>query len=376
MMRIAYLSTFYPYRGGIAQFNAALYRVMERENEVKAFTFFRQYPGVLFPGQSQFVTPEDKADPIPSEKILDTINPLGYYMAANRVKQFKPDMMITKYWMPFFAPSLGTVAKNIKKNTVNIAILDNVIPHEKRPGDIKLTNFFLNQYHGFVVMSDTVKNDLLSLKPDAKFIENVHPLYNHFGEKLNRSEARDRLQIPFDKKVLLFFGFIRNYKGLDILLEAIKDLPEDYHLVIAGEVYGSFGMYQDLIDKYNLEDKITKHVRYISDDEVPQFFSACDVCVLPYRSATQSGIVGISYQFDMPLIATNVGSLGEMIEPYGTGIMVDEANPDKIKNAILEYFGKSSIEIFSHNILKYKKIASWETLAYSIYNLYDSIKSE
>ncbi len=372
-MKIAYLSTFYPFRGGIAQFNAALYRVFEKDHDIKAYTFFRQYPEMLFPGQTQFVIDGDTADRVPSERILDSINPLGYYRAAKKIKSFKPELLITKFWMPFFAPSLGTVAKQLKSDTINISILDNVMPHEKRPGDLKLTKFFLNQNHGFIVMSEAVKEDLLKFIPDAKVEFHTHPLYNHFGESIPVNQARDILNIPFDKKVILFFGFIRSYKGLDVLIEAFKDLPEDYYLVIAGEVYGSFKEYQNLIDKYNLHDRVGTHIRYISDSEVPKFFSAADVCVLPYKTATQSGIVGISYHFNLPVIVTDVGGLKEMIEPHNTGIIVPESNNEKIRDAILNYFNANLRENLTNNIVKYKEMASWESMAKTIINLYHKL---
>ncbi len=375
-MKIAYLSTFYPYRGGIAQFNAALYRRLELQYETRAYTFLRQYPEMLFPGSSQLVQPDDETDKVLAEKVLDTINPLGYYRAAGKIKRFKPDLFITKFWMPFFAPSLGTVAKNLSPSTIKISILDNVIPHEKRVGDMAFTKFFLNQNDGFVVMSDTVKDDLLSLKPEARFVQHVHPLYDHFGAKVSPKIARDKLDLPQNKKIILFFGFVRDYKGLDVLLEAMKSLPEDYHLLIGGEVYGSFDKYDKLIEKLGLESRVTKHIRYIADNEVPLFFSASDVCVLPYKSATQSVITAIAYHFDVPMIATNVGSLKEMIEPGKTGMLVESPKPELIKNAILEVFSKDLIPLFQSNMEKFKQTASWESLANAVLDLYYEIINE
>lgn len=373
-MKIAYLSTFYPFRGGIAQFNAALYREFEKNHDIRAFTFTRQYPDLLFPGKSQYVGPEDNADTIDSEAILDTVNPISYLKTARKLKYFNPGLTITKFWMPFFAPSLGRVKKSLKNHSVNISILDNVIPHERRPMDITLTKYFLKQNHGFILMSETVKNDLLSLKPDAKFKFCPHPLYNHFGDKTDKQSARKKLSIPTEKKVLLFFGFIRQYKGLDVLLETLNLLPDEYHLVIAGEVYGKFDDYREIIEKHNLQDRLTINTNYISDDETQLYFSAADVCVLPYKSATQSGIVGISYNFGLPVIATDVGSLGEMIRPYETGMMVEKASPELIKNAVIDYFLGGKAQIYSENIENYKKIASWESLANIILELYKEIR--
>ena len=354
-MKIAYLSTFYPLRGGIAQFNAALYRELEKEHEIKAFTFSRQYPDLLFPGDTQYVSKDDNADKIPSEELLDTINPFSYISTASKIKKYSPDIIITKFWMPFFAPSLGWVLRSNKSKSKNICVLDNVIPHERRPGDIALTKFFLNQNHEFIAMSDTVENDLISLKPDAKFQRMPHPLYDHF--KTHEGDAKKELNLDPSKKYLLFFGFIRDYKGLDLLLESLSKLDDSYHLIIAGEVYGSFDKYDKMISDLNLSERIVKHVKYISDDEVPIYFSAADLCVLPYKSATQSGIVGISYNFDLPILATDVGSLAEMIEPYDTGIIVKNANSNEIAEGIKQYFSRDK-SVFVDNISRYKEVAS------------------
>jgi glycosyltransferase involved in cell wall biosynthesis len=370
-MKIAYLSTFYPFRGGIAQFNAALYREFEKEHSIKAFTFKTQYPGILFPGKSQFVQANDDSDQINSVRVLNTVNPFSYPPTAKAIIDYKPDLCITKFWLPFFAPSLGYVFSRLRKKGIKtLAILDNVIPHERRPGDIMLIKYFLKNTDNFIVMSETVKNDLLSLKPDANFKFQIHPLYNHFGKSFNKSLAQEKLEIPKNKKVLLFFGFIRKYKGLDLLLEALKLLGNDYHLVICGEVYGSFDEYQTIIDKFKLNNQISLFNRYISDQEVSEFFCASDVCVLPYKSATQSGIVGISYHFDLPVIASNVGSLKEMIADYGTGIMIEKPEPELIKNAVEKYFN-SDIDAFINNIKKFKYLASWKTLADSMMGMID-----
>lgn len=370
-MKIAYLSTFYPFRGGIAQFNASLYRALEKKNEIHALTFKRQYPNFLFPGTSQFVTEKDKADKIPANRILDSINPFSYCSAANKIRKIQPDLILTKFWMPFFGPSLGYALKsNRKKGSINISILDNVIPHEKRIFDKSFINYFLKQNHGFIVMSDAVKNDLLSLKADAKFKFLTHPLYDHFGTKLEKLEARKILDISPDRKVLLFFGFIRKYKGLDLLLETMKYLPDDYLCLVAGEPYGSFSEYEEIIRKNNLENKVKLFVRYISDDEVPLFFSASDVCMLPYHSATQSGITGISYHFGLPVIATDVGGLRESVEPYKLGSMVAEAQENMLYAAITDYFNFNLMETYTKNLDEYRRIASWDTFAKGIMDFY------
>jgi len=367
-MKIAYLSTFYPFRGGIAQFNANLYNELKKENEIIAYNYITQYPSILFPGSTQLVQQGDLAEPISAEAILSTVNPITYFTAAGKINKFAPDIIITKFWMPFFAPALGTVYKLLNKHTKKIAILDNVIPHEKRPGDMQLIRYFLNNTDAFVVMSDAVKKDLLSIKPSAKFKEVIHPLYNHFGDKIDKVTARERLNLPQNKKYLLFFGFIRDYKGLDNLIESMNLLNEDYHLLICGEVYGSFDKYQELINKNNLNDRVHLFNKYIADNEVAEYFCASDVCVLPYKTATQSGIVGISYYFDLPVIATDTGGLKSMIEPYNSGVMIEKSEPNLIKDAIIQYFN-AEINLFIQNINNYKKEASWEKLAFVIKEL-------
>lgn len=373
-MRIAYLSTFYPYRGGIAQFNASLYREFEKLAEIQAYTFTRQYPAFLFPGQSQFVSENDPADKIPATRILDTINPLSWGKSAKEIQKFNPDLLITKFWMPYFAPSLGRTARILqKKGTKSIAILDNVIPHEKRIFDTTLIKYFLKSQDGFIVMSQKVSDDLRKFIPNARYEFFPHPIYSHFKEHIPQNIAREKLQIPQDKKVLLFFGFIRDYKGLDILLRAMKLLPKDYHLIIAGEVYGNFNKYQEIIDELELHNSIKLLNRYITDDEVPAIFSASDVCVLPYRSATQSGIISVAYQYNLPVIATDVGGLRETLEQDNTGLIVERINPSELA-AKIQYYFENNLKIeLSKNIDLFKSKYTWENLAKTILDLYNKV---
>ena len=306
--RFALISAFYPYRGGIAQFSANLYRALEKEHHVSAFTFTRQYPSLLFPGKTQLVEASDKADRIPATRVIDSINPFSYRKAAKRIALDMPEVVLTQYWMSFFAPALGTIHRYLgKKGAKRIAVLHNVIPHEKKFYDKGANQFFLKQNDGFVVLSDSVLKDLLSLKPDAKYIRLDHPAYDHFGKGIEQSVAQVKLELDTSKRYILFFGFIRKYKGLDVLIKALNNLPNDLHLIIAGEPYEDFDFYQQIIDAYNLEKRVHIFTDYIADDEVKTFFSAADLCVLPYRSATQSGITAISHHFCLPVVSTNVG---------------------------------------------------------------------
>ncbi len=375
-MKIAFLSVFYPYRGGIAQFNAAVYRALGKiQNvEIKAFNFSRLYPKLLFPGKDQYVTANDTAFHMPSERILDGMNPFNWNSAANKIIDFKPDFLLTDFWLPFFSPSLGKVAKKLRKNnTPVISILSNVVPHEKRMFDIALTKYFLKNNDGFIILTESVKNDLLKLKPDAKYLVHPHPNYEHFGEPLSKEEARKFLNLPLNKKVILFFGLIRYYKGLDLLLEAMGKLNNDYYLLIAGEVYGKPDLYDEIIGKNNLSDKVKFVNKYLSDDEVAPYFSAADVCVLPYRSATQSGIIGVSYHFGLPVISTDVGGLKEVIEPFRTGIVLDKADIDLLKVSLENYFVNNLAVDFKRNIASFSERYNWDTLANCIIDLYKQI---
>lgn len=374
-MKVAFLSTFYPYRGGIAQFNAQLFRHFEKTDaELKAWNFSLQYPSILFPGTSQYVNEKDKADPIPNQRTLNSINPFSYLSTAKQIKAYQPDLLIMRYWMPFFAPALGTVAKQLKKQgTKVIVIIDNLIPHEKRIGDEAMTQYLLKNADAFVVMSDIVEKDLKNVYPQANYIFHPHPIYDHFGEKPLPSVAKQQLQIDSDKKTLLYFGLIRKYKGLDLLIEAFDQLDDSYQLLIVGEPYEDFGFYQQLIDKNSNKERIHCATHYIDDKDVPQYFSASDVCVLPYRTATQSGVIAISYHFDIPVIVTDVGGLKNTVEPYNAGIVIERPEKELITEAIERYFQKGNPEMMEKSIVNFKTQYSWDSLVKKITELYKSL---
>lgn len=365
-MKIALFSAFYPFRGGIAQFSAMLFRALEQEHEVAAFTFKRQYPNFLFPGKTQYVESGDNVDRIPAQRILDTVNPISYGRAARKINQAKPELFINQYWMTFFGAAFGAIHKRIQTNCKRISILHNVIPHEKRFFDKPANRFFLKHNDGFVVMSDAVLRDLLTLKPDAKYLRIDHPIYTQFGEKQERESALVKLGLDPSKKYLLFFGFIRAYKGLDLLLEALSELDDPIELIVAGEIYGSFDSYQAIIQNEKLESRVHLFTDYISDERVSDFFSAADVCVLPYKNATQSGITAISHHFNLPIIATDVGGLKETIQHEKTGLLVGEPNPRQIAQSISRYFGESMKDEMSQRIEAEKEANSWGNFAKQI----------
>ena len=374
-MKIAVLSCFYPYRGGISQFNACLYEELSKNHIVKAFNFKRQYPEFLFPGKTQYVTADDEAVPVESESLLDTANPFSYVSTYKAIRDWKPDVLIVRYWMSYFAPSLGFITRRMKRHCKVISIIDNVIPHEPRFFDTPLTRYFLTGSTGSVTLCEAVARDLLKIKPGAEHKVIPHPLYSHFGAKRTRDEAERRLGLMPGMKNILFFGLIREYKGLDILLKAFEDLPEDYQLIIAGEPYGSFDRYARIMDSFpeSVRRRIFMELKYIKDSEVSDYFSASDLAVLPYRSATQSGISSVAYHFEIPMIVTDVGGLKETIGDKGTGIVAENAAPESIRKEILRYFNEDNRERFIENIRKEKERLSWKSFAAELVEFIDRL---
>ena len=374
-MKIALLSCFYPYRGGISQFNTYLYEELGKRHIVKAFNFTRQYPEILFPGKTQYVTADDEAVPVESTSLLDTANPFSYVKTYREIRDWKPDVLIVRYWMSWFAPSLGYITRRMKKHCKVISILDNVIPHEPHFFDAPLTKYFLKGSTGCVTLCEAVSKDLLKLSPDKKYTVIQHPLYSHFGQKLAREEAERRLGLEPGRKNLLFFGLIRSYKGLDILLEAFGKLSDEYQLIIAGEPYGSFDKYQQIIDSLPNKDRIRMNLKYIKDSEVKDYFSAADLAVLPYRSATQSGISSVSYHFEVPMIVTDTGGLKETIGDRGTGIVADECTPECILKEIHRFFSEPGLqEECIRNIRLEKERLSWNTFVLKLEDFIRTLK--
>ena len=363
-MRIAILSCFYPYRGGIAQFNANLFEELGKTHDVRAFNFSRQYPDFLFPGKTQYVTKEDEAVPIEAEAWLDTADPFSWGRTARAIRQWKPDLLVLRYWMSWFAPSLGCVARRMAPGCKVVGILDNVIPHEPHWFDTPLTRRFLKSLDGAVTLCEEVGRDLAEFRPDIPRTVLPHPIYTHFGPKLPRGEALERLGLPTDRRTLLFFGLIREYKGLDILLQAFDLLDERYQLVIAGEPYGSFDKYRKLIDGGRAPGDVHVFPDYIRDSEVKNYFSAADLTVLPYRSATQSGISSVSNHFGVPMVVTDVGGLRETVGATGTGIVCKEGTPEAVAAAIVRYFDDPALqERLRTGIAAEKERLSWSRFA-------------
>lgn len=375
-MRIAILSCFHPYRGGIAQFNADILKELGKSHEVRAFNFTRQYPSILFPGKTQFVTEEDReAVSVESEALLDTVSPLSWARTAKAINKWDPDVLILRYWMSWFAPSLGYVASKMRSGCRVIAILDNVIPHEPHFFDKPLTRYFLKHVDGCVTLCKEVSEDLFKFKSDAVCTVIPHPVYDHFGGRVDKKEAEKKLGIRDCGRNILFFGLIRDYKGLDILIDAFGRLDDSYQLIIAGEPYGSFEKYQKQIDASPNAKRICLFPHYISDSEVKYFFSAADVAVLPYRSATQSGINAIAGHFELPMIVTDVGGLKETIGAGGTGIVCSECTPQCVEEAIRKYFSDPQLkEGYIRNIKKLNRDLSWDSFCKDLVEFADTIK--
>jgi glycosyltransferase involved in cell wall biosynthesis len=361
-MKITILSTAYPFRGGIAHFNGLLYKELSKRNEVDVITFSRQYPSLLFPGKSQ-VEEKDSLEKIPSQQLLDSINPLNWITVGLKIKKSSPDLLIFKYWMPFFAPCFGTITRIVKRNSEIkvLVICDNVIPHERTPGDRIFTKYFFNSVDYFILLSEKVKDDLLTLKPDAKHKIIPHPIYSNFGSAVSKDEARKKLNLS-DEKIILFFGFIRDYKGLDVLLQAMSELKNkiSVKLVIAGEFYTDKERYINLIETLKINENICFFSDFIPTSDVKYYFSACDAVILPYKDATQSGIVQIAMNFKKPVIASNVGGLGEVVHHNKTGFILDKANPSLLANAILKFYDGKKEKEFVENIENEISKYSWE----------------
>ena len=359
-MKIAILSPFHPFRGGLAQLNARLYTELSQNNEVAAFSFTTLYPAFLFPGKTQLVADDDTAKEIENKRVLSSINPFSYIKTARSINKFSPDILIIPYWMSFLAPAYGSVCRLLEKKIKVISLVHNAISHERTIIERPLAKYFFNRCDAFIVMSEPVKHSLLSLCKNARILLLPHPIYDHYKDKIDRTIACQKLNINVSKKTLLFFGFIREYKGLDLLIEAMNHLSDNYQLVIAGECYGSFEKYSNLINNSTLKDNIVVFEQYINDDMVTTLFSAADVLVLPYRSATQSGVVALAYQLETPMIATDVGALGESIRSTETGIVAEGLSPEEIASAVSEYFENDKTNLYLKNIKQEKSRLSWK----------------
>ncbi len=361
----------HPLRGGLAVFNERLIAEFRANgHSAQIFTFSLQYPSFLFPGQTQY-TNEPPPPDLPITVAVNSINPLNWWKVGRQLKKMRPDIVIFRFWLPFMGPCLGTLARIIKQNkhTCIVCISDNVLPHEKRPGDRTFTRYFLAACDAFVAMSKKVLDDLRLLEPQKPARIISHPLYDNFGNALTRQEACEYLGISPHKKYVLFFGLIRHYKGLDLLLEAMSDprlAQKDLNLIVAGEFYEDITPYHQLIDRLGIAPRLLLKAGFVPNEWVRYYFCAADVVVLPYRNATQSGIAPMAYHFNIPMIVTNVGGLPETVKNEETGYVV-EPTAEAIANGINRYFSTvGQQENFKAAMQIEKKRFSWTNLMQGI----------
>lgn len=379
-MRVILIGPAHPLRGGIANFNQALCSAFVKMNKYASIeSYSLQYPNFLFPGKTQFEEGDPPTD-ISITSNINSINPITWFKVAKRIKKAAPDYVIIHFWMPFFAPTLLNITRIIKKRTniKVIVIVHNAIPHEKRLGDAFLTKRFFSQCDGFITMSKTVLADVNSIVPKTDKLCIPHPIYNIFGEKINRKKAINKLHLKEEERYLLFFGIIRRYKGLDLLLKAMGDeriKKQNIKLIVAGEFYEDRSYYDLLINKYQIAENIIICNHFISSNDVKYYFSIADMVVQPYHTATQSGVTQIAYNFECPMLVTDVGGLAETV-PAGKVGYVTSTDPLSIANAILDFYENNRKQTFSQNVVIEKEKYSWDKMVFAIENLVRKLKLE
>jgi glycosyltransferase involved in cell wall biosynthesis len=371
--KIVIIGPGHPLRGGLATFNQRLCKqFIDEGHECSIYSFSLQYPSFLFPGTTQYST-----EPAPTDmdiySVINSVHPLNWWQVGNVLNRMRPDIIVVRYWLPFMGPALGTILRRVRKNkhTRIIAITDNIIPHEKRPGDIPFTRYFLGSCDAFITMSEKVMNDLRQFEKNKPAQQVLHPLYDNFGDPVSKEEARKKLGINIHDKVILFFGFIRKYKGLDILLESMplvnattNGKQQTIKLLIAGEFYEDAKPYQEQIKRLNIQDSLILKTDFIPDSEVKYYLCAADAVIQPYRSATQSGVTPLAYHFEKPMIVTNVGSLPTLV-PDGKVGLVCEPEPAPLAAAVKRYFELGEQYFISH-LRTEKEKYSWHNLVNAI----------
>lgn len=376
-MKIVILGTAYPYRGGLSAFNERLaYEYQNQGHDVEIYTFTHQYPDFLFPGKTQYST-EPAPENLKIVRKVHSYNPFNWIKIGREIARMKPDMMITKFWLPFMSPCFGTIARIVRRNkhTKLISILDNVIPHEHRIGDKQFVRYFIKPTDGFVAMSKSVLADLRLFTQDKPAVFSPHPLYDHYGERLSREEALSLLNLDPENHYALFFGFIRAYKGLDLLLEAFADerlRQSNVKLLVAGEFYGDPAPYLNQIKTLGIEDKVVLCTDFIPDSEVNRYFSAADLVTQPYKTATQSGVTQIAFHFEKPMLVTNVGGLAEIVPDGKIGYVV-EPDTKQIADAICKFFDEHHQQEFEKNIVEEKQKYAWSEFTRNIMEIFNSI---
>lgn len=375
MAKVIIIGPGHPLRGGLATFNQRLAKeFIDQGNDCSIYSFSLQYPSFLFPGKTQY-TDEPAPANLEINSVINSINPFNWIKIGNRLKKEKPDMIVVRFWLPFMGPALGTILRRVRKNkhTKIICIADNVIPHEKRVGDRSFTRYFLKSCDAFITMSEKVMDDLRlfqKTKP-AKLVS--HPLYDNFGEIISKEEARKHLGLPGNEKIILFFGFIRKYKGLDLLFEAMADermKGSGIKLLVAGEFYEDEKSYKEQIEKLGIKDQLILKTAFIPDSEVKYYLCAADAVIQPYRNATQSGVTPLAYHFEKPMVVTNVGGLPNLVPDKKVGLVV-EPNPSAIATGILQFYQLGE-QYFIPHLRTEKQKYSWANLVKAIFELADN----
>lgn len=372
-MKIIIVGPAYPYRGGISAFGERLANeYLSQGHDVELYTYTLQYPTFLFPGKTQY---SDGPGPknLHIVRRINSINPPNWVSVGREIKKKRPDLLITNFWLPFMAPCQGTIERIVSRNghTRTVALLHNIIPHEHRPGDRLLARFFVRRTQSFVAMSKAVLSDLSRFDRKKPRAFCPHPLYDHYGELITKQEARRALGLNPDDRYLLFFGFIRAYKGLDLLIEAMGDSrvkETGVKLMVAGEFYGDPKPYTDKVEKLGIKDCTLLFTEFIPDDKVNLYFRACDIVVQPYKSATQSGVAQIAFHFEKPMIVTNVGGLAEIVPDGKVGYVV-EPEPSQIADAIVRFFDGNHEAEFTEGVRDEKKKYSWSKMTETINSL-------
>ncbi len=372
-MKIIILGPAHPYRGGIAAFNDRLAAEFQKEGHtVRIETFTLQYPDFLFPGKTQF-SDDKPPSGIHIRRSINSINPLNWIKAGKRLKEEKPDLVISRFWIPFIGPSLGTINRIVRQNkhTTIIGLTDNIIPHERKPGDRLLTAWFIHSCHSIVTMSESVMADLDTFDNRKPRRYGPHPIYDHYGKLAGKNEALERLGLDTSFNYLLFFGLIRDYKGLDLIIEALADkrlADHNIRLLVAGEFYSNESQIRRQVKELNIEDKILFHNRYIPNDEVADYFNSADMVVQPYKSATQSGVTQVAFHFHKAMLVTNVGGLPETV-PHGKAGYVCRPVAKDIADAIIDFYSGNKKAFFEEQVKILKERFDWDLFTRLFYEL-------
>ena len=377
MAKVVIIGPAHPLRGGLATFNQRLAKeFIQSGHTCSIYSFSLQYPSFLFPGKTQY-SDEPAPEGITIHTVINSVNPLNWLRVGNRLKKDKPDIIVVRYWLPFMGPALGTILRRVRKNMVRqahhtkiVCIADNVIPHEKRPGDKAFTSYFIKSCDAFITMSEKVLNDLqlFDVEKPAQLVQ--HPLYDNFGPIISKTEARKHLDLPTDEKIILFFGFIRKYKGLDLLLEAMADQQikdAGIKLLIAGEFYEDEKQYQDQINRLGIKDQLILKTDFIPDSEVQYYLCAADAIIQPYRNATQSGVTPLAYHFEKPMVVTNVGGLPALVPDQKAGLVI-EPNPAAIAKGIVKFYQLGE-DYFIPHLRSEKQKYSWQNIVKAVVDL-------